>query len=192
MTRIGIIIGSTRPDRVGEQVGEWVASQAQRRSDAVYELVDLQEVDLPLLDESVPPSLGQYEHDHTKRWAEIVGRYDGYVFVTAEYQHSIPAALKNALDYLYAEWNNKAAGIVSYGSALGARAAEALRLVCGELQIADVRGQVLLSLFTDFEDMSDFRPAGRHTEDLSAMLDQVVTWAVALQPVRAQGDLAAS
>jgi NAD(P)H-dependent FMN reductase len=184
MTRIAIIIGTTRPDRVSEQVGEWVVSHARRRDDAVFDLVDLQEVGLPLLDESAPPSLGQYENEHTKRWAEVVSRYDGYVFVTAEYQHSIPAALKNALDYLYAEWNNKAAGVVSYGSALGARAAEALRLVCGELQIADVRGQVLLSLFTDFEDMSDFAPAERHVEDLNGMLDQVIAWSEALRPVR--------
>jgi NAD(P)H-dependent FMN reductase len=110
------------------------------------------------------------------------------VFVTAEYNHGIPGALKNAFDYLYKEWNNKAAGIVSYGSAYGARSAEALRLVMGELMIADVRQQVLLSLFTDFENYSKFKPDPRNENSLSTMLDQVVAWSAALRPLRKTSD----
>jgi NAD(P)H-dependent FMN reductase len=104
--------------------------------------------DLPLLDEPVPPSMGQYSQPHTKAWAAKIDSFDGYVFVTPEYNHGISGALKNAIDFLYREWNNKAAGFVGYGSAGGVRAVESLRLVMGELQVADVRNQVMLSLFS--------------------------------------------
>ena len=139
---------------------------------------------LPLLDEPAPPSLGNYSQPHTKAWAAKISQYDEFVFVTAEYNHGIPGALKNAIDFLYKEWNNKAAGIVSYGSAYGARSAEALRLVMGELMIADVRQQVLLSLFTDFENFTNFRPNPRNETSVNTMLDQVVAWSAALKPLR--------
>jgi NAD(P)H-dependent FMN reductase len=103
----------------------------------------------------------QYSKPHTKAWAAKVNAFDAYVFVTPEYNHGTSGALKNAIDYLYREWNNKAAGFVSYGSAGGARAVEHLRLVMAELQAATVRAQVLLSLFTDFENFSTFKPAGQ-------------------------------
>src|SRR6185503_3412075 len=109
-------------------------------------------------DEPVPPSMGQYSQPHTHAWAQKIESFDGFVFVTPEYNHSTSGALKNAIDFLYAEWNNKAAGFVSYGSVGGARAAEHLRLVMGELQVADVRAQVALSLYTDFKDFSQFMP----------------------------------
>ncbi len=114
MPNIAIILGSTRPGRNGEAVARWVNDLAQKRDDAEFELVDLADYNLPLLDEAYPPSMGQYQHDHTKRWAQKIAEFDGFVFVTAEYNRGIPAALKNAIDYLYAEWNNKAAGFVSY------------------------------------------------------------------------------
>jgi NAD(P)H-dependent FMN reductase len=140
VTRIGVILGSTRPGRRGEPVARWVIDEAGRRSDADFELVDLADYPLPHLDEPLPPSMGQYQNSHTQTWAETIGRFDGYVFVTPEYNHSTSAVLKNAIDFLYAQWNNKAMGVVSYGTVGGARAAEHLRLVAGEL-----------SLFTDFE-----------------------------------------
>jgi NAD(P)H-dependent FMN reductase len=186
MVKIGVIVGSTRPGRKARAVAEWVLQIAQLRNDAAYELVDIADFNLPLLDEAAPPSMGKYAHEHTKRWAGVIGGYDGFVFVTPEYNHSTSGALKNAIDYLYAEWNNKAAGIVSYGSMGGARAAEALRLIMGELMVADVRGQVMLSLFTDFENFSAFKPAAHHDKSVGAMLDQVVSWSRALQTVRAQ------
>ena len=185
MTRIGIILGSTRPGRNGEQVAKWVYDIASRRDDAEFELVDLRDFPLPHLDEAVPPSLGQYQHDHTKDWADKIASFDGFVIVTPEYNHGTSGVLKNAIDYLYAEWNNKAVGFVSYGSVGGARAVEHLRLVVGELQMADVRQQVALSLMTEFENFSVFKPGEHNLAALNTMLDQVVAWSAALAPLRA-------
>jgi NAD(P)H-dependent FMN reductase len=184
MTRIGIILGSTRPNRNGEQVANWVLDIASRRNDAEFELVDLRDYPLPHLDEPMPPSLGQYQNEHTKQWAQKIASFDGFVIVTPEYNHSTSGVLKNAIDYLYAEWNNKAVGFVSYGSAGGARAAEHLRLVAGELQMADVRQQVVLSLITEFENFSVFKPGDYNLAALDTMLDQVVAWSTALAPLR--------
>ena len=189
MVRIAIILGSTRPGRNGEAVARWVHDIAARRKDAEFELVDIKSFDLPLLDEPVPPSLGKYTKPHTKAWAAKIDSFDGYVFVTAEYNHGPSGALKNAIDFLYREWNNKAAAFVSYGSAGGARAVEQLRLVMAELQVATVRAQVLLSLFTDFENFSSFKPAAMHEGALGAMLDQLVPWAHALKALR-RGEIA--
>src|SRR3954466_13263615 len=129
MTKIAIILGSTRPGRNGEAVAKWVLDIAKQRSDADYELVDLLDYNLPHLDEALPPAMGQYSQPHTKKWAEKIGSFDGFVFVPPEYNHSTSGALKNAIDFLAAEWNNKAAGFVSYGAVGGARAVEHLRLV---------------------------------------------------------------
>ena len=185
MTQIGIILGSTRPNRNGEQVAKWVLDIASRRNDANYELVDLRDYPLPHLDEPLPPSLGQYQNDHTKEWADKIASFDGFVIVTPEYNHGTSGVLKNAIDYLYGEWNNKAVGFVSYGAAGGARAAEHLRLVAGELQMADVRQQVVLSLVTEFENFRTFKPGNYNVAALNTLLDQVVAWSMALAPLRA-------
>lgn len=182
--KVAVILGSTRPGRIGEAVARWVHEIAARRSDAEYELVDIKDYNLPLLDEAVPPSRGQYSHQHTKLWSAKIDAFDAYVFVTPEYNHATSGALKNALDFLYREWNNKAAGFVGYGSAGGARAIENLRLIMGELQVADVRAQVILSLATDFENFSTFKPAARHEQAVGAMLDQLVAWGGALKTLR--------
>jgi NAD(P)H-dependent FMN reductase len=184
MIRIGIILGSTRPNRNGEQVARWVYDNASLRSDAEFELVDLRDYPLPHLDEPLPPSLGQYQNDHTRQWAEKIASFDGFVIVTPEYNHSTSGVLKNAIDYLYAEWNNKAVGFVSYGAVGGARAAEHLRLVAGELQMADVRQQVTLSLITDFENFSVFKPGDYSVASLNTLFDQVIAWSAALAPLR--------
>ena len=184
MIRIGIILGSTRPNRNGEQVARWVYDNASLRSDAEFELVDLRDYPLPHLDEPLPPSLGQYQNDHTRQWAEKIASFDGFVIVTPEYNHSTSGVLKNAIDYLYAEWNNKAVGFVSYGSVGGARAAEHLRLVAGELQMADVRQQVTLSLITDFENFSVLKPGDYSVASLNTLFDQVIAWSAALAPLR--------
>jgi NAD(P)H-dependent FMN reductase len=184
MVKIGIIIGSTRPGRNGEQVARWVLENGQKRTDAQFELVDIKDYNLPLLDEPAPPSFHQYTQGHTKKWAEKIAQFDGFIFVTPEYNHATSGALKNALDYLYAEWNNKAAGMVAYGSVGGARAVENLRLILGELQIADVRTAVHLSLFTDFENFSVFKPAPVQADTLKTLLDQLVSWSTALKTVR--------
>jgi NAD(P)H-dependent FMN reductase len=184
VTRIGIILGSTRPNRNGEQVAKWVLELASGRDDAEFELVDLRDYPLPHLDEPLPPSLGQYANDHTKQWAAKIASFDGFVIVTPEYNHGTSGVLKNAIDFLYAEWNNKAVGFVSYGSVGGARAAEHLRLVAGELQMADVRQQVALSLMTEFENFSVFTPGEYNLQALETMLDQVIAWSAALEPLR--------
>jgi NAD(P)H-dependent FMN reductase len=185
MTRIGIILGSTRPNRNGEQVARWVLDRAAQRDDAEFELIDLRDYPLPHLDEPMPPSLGQYQHEHTKRWAEKIASFDGFVIVTPEYNHSTSGVLKNAIDYLFAEWNDKAVGFVSYGAAGGARAAEHLRLIAGELKMADVRQQVVLSLLTEFENFSVFKPGDYNLAALGTLLDQVIAWSAALAPLRA-------
>lgn len=184
MINIAIIVGSTRPGRKALEVAQWVHEIASMRSDAIYRLVDIADFGLPLLDEEVPPALGQYKHEHTKAWAQEMAGFDGFVFVTPEYNHGPSGALKNALDFLFAEWNNKAAGFVGYGSAGAARAVESLRLVMGELMIADVRSQVLLSLYSDFENYTVFKPGRHHEQSVEKMLDEVVAWSGALQLMR--------
>jgi NAD(P)H-dependent FMN reductase len=186
MIKLAIIIGSTRPGRKGVAVANWVHEIAKMRSDAEFELVDIKDYNLPLLDEPVPPSMGQYSQPHTKTWSAKIASFDAFVFVTPEYNHSTSGALKNAIDYLYQEWNNKAAGFVSYGSVGGTRAVEHLRLIMAELQVADVRAQVALSLFTDFENFSVFKPAALHEKSVNAMLDQVIAWGGALKALRSK------
>ncbi len=184
MIRIGIIIGSTRPGRVGASVANWVYDLARKRTDAEFELVDLLDYRLPHLDEPALPSMGKYSQDHTKAWAQKIASLDAFVFVTPEYNHGTSGALKNAIDFLYAEWNNKVAGFVSYGSAGGVRAVENLRLVMAELMVATVRAQVSFSLFTDFENFRTFRPDPLKERSLTAVLDQVISWGTALRTVR--------
>ena len=184
MLRIAIIIGSTRPGRKGEAVAKWVYEIAQKRGDANFELVDIKDFNLPLLDEPMSPMMGQYTHQHTKAWSAKIASFDAYVFVTPEYNHATSGALKNAIDFLYHEWVNKAAGFVGYGGASGTRAVENLRLVMGELQVADVKAQVGLSLFTDFEKFTVFRPALGQEKAVNSMLDQVIAWGGALKTLR--------
>jgi len=184
MIKIAIILGSTRPGRNGEAVAKWVYEVSKKRSDAEFELVDIKDFNLPLLDEPVPPIMGQYSKPHTKAWAAKIGSFDGYVFVAPEYNHGISGALKNAIDFLFAEWNNKAAGFVSYGGAGGARAVEQLRLVLAEVQMATIRNQVLLSMFTDFENFGVFKPDSRKETSVNEMLDQLIAWGSALKTLR--------
>jgi len=182
--KIAVILGSTRPGRNGKAVADWVMDQAKNRSGATYELVDLADYPLPHLDEVMPASWGQYSGEHTKAWAAKIASYDGFVFVTPEYNHSTSGVLKNAIDYLYAEWNNKAAAFVSYGALGGSRAVEHLRGISAELQIADVRQQLSFSLITDFENFSAFRPAPFHQDFAPILFDQLEAWAGALKPLR--------
>ncbi|MGE5293590.1 MAG: NADPH-dependent FMN reductase [Solirubrobacterales bacterium] len=187
MLKIAVILGSTRPNRVGGAVAKWAFGIARQRSDAEFELLDIKDFNLPLLDEPLPPSLGRYSQPHTKVWAQKIASFDAFVFVTPEYNHGTSGALKNAIDFLFAEWNNKAAGFVGYGSAGGVRAVEHLRLNLAEVMVATVRQQVQLSLFTDFEDMSRFKPHPRNEESLNTMLDQLVAWGGALKTLREKG-----
>ncbi|KQO11884.1 NADPH-dependent FMN reductase [Agreia sp. Leaf244] len=185
MTKIAIILGSTRPGRNGEAVAKWVRDIAVQRDDATFELVDLADFPLPHLDEPGSAAWGNYQNEHTKAWSAKIAEFDGFVFVTPEYNHSTSGVLKNALDYLYKEWNNKAAAFVSYGGVGGARAVEHLRLIASELQLATVRAQVAISLMTEFENFSVFTPSDYLLPQVDTMLDQVVAWSKALEPLHA-------
>ncbi|MEU5259686.1 NAD(P)H-dependent oxidoreductase [Amycolatopsis sp. NPDC021455] len=182
--KIAIVLGSTRPGRNGEAVADWVLTRAKERTGADYELIDLLDHPLPPLDEPIPASAGKYTGEHTKAWAATIAEFDGFVFVTPEYNHSTSAVLKNAIDYLYGEWNNKAAAFVSYGSLGGARAIEHLRAICSELQIAHVRQQLSFSLVDDFRNFTTFTPAATHDQAATILFDQLESWAGALKTVR--------
>ena len=184
LMRIAVILGSTSSTRKSEKVGKWVMEQAAKRDDFEAELVDLAEQDLPIFDEPKPPSAGDYQHEHTKRWGALIDSFDGYVFVTPEYNHGIPGVLKNALDFVYAEWNDKVAGFVGYGNTGGARSVEQLRLVMAELKVATVRSAGALSIFTDFDKENNFTPADMHLRRINAMFDELVAWGEALKGVR--------
>ena len=185
MLKIAILTGSTRPGRNNEAVAKWVYHLAKKRGDAEFELVDIASYNLPLFDEPMSPMFGQYSRPHTRAWSEKVASFDAYVFVTPEYNHSVSGALKNAIDFLYREWNNKAAGFVSYGgNAGGSRAVEHLRLIMAEMMVATVRSQVLLSLVTDFQQFTNFTPAPSHEREVHAMLDQLIAWGDALKHMR--------
>src|SRR5256886_5975774 len=155
---MGIILGSTRPNRNGEQVARWVLEAASRRHDAHFELLDLRDYPLPHLDEPLPPSFGQYQNEHTRQWAAKIASFDGFVIVTPEYNHGTAGVLKNAIDYLYAEWNNKAVGFVSYGGTGAAPAAEHPPPAPRAPQSAHGPQQVVLSLITEFENFTVFKP----------------------------------
>lgn len=173
---IGIILGSTREGRVSKTVGEWVLSKTEANENT-FEILDIKDFNLPFL--------GTDENqDAVIKWNQKLEEFDGFIFVVAEYNHSITGALKNALDSARDAWANKSAGIVSYGSAGGARAAEHLRGILSELQIASVRTHILLSLFDDFEKFSIFKPRDIHDGNLNTLFDQVSTWAKALKTIR--------
>ncbi|MCP2314676.1 NAD(P)H-dependent FMN reductase [Nocardia amikacinitolerans] len=184
MMRIGIVLGSTRPNRKGPQVAQWVLDTASQRGDAEFGLIDLRDHPLPHLDEPAPPMFGPSVHEATRAWAERIAPFDGFVVVTPEYNSGVPGVLKNAIDHLCAEWADKAVGFVSYGVGGGARAVVQLRTVCGTLGMADVSYQVAISVLTDFENHTTFTPRDHHVAALHKTLDQVVAWSAALAPLR--------
>lgn len=185
--RIGIIVGSIRPGRKGLEVAQWVQAHAGQRTAAQYELVDIADYGLPLLDEPVPPAMGPPTKEHTKRWAAKIATFDGFVFVTPEYNHGPPASLKNALDFLYKEWSNKSAGFVGYGGTGAVRSVDQLRAICSNLELADVRVQVSLTFANDYEKFTTFKPQPHQEKTLAQLFDQVEAWAGALKPLRKDG-----
>lgn len=167
--KIGVIGGSTREGNLGSTIGNWVLKLAQTRPGVTYELVDVKSFRLPLL--------GEVEAEVAlKNWRDKITSLDGFIFITAEYNHSITASLKNALDSAFEQWFNKAAGIVSYGYAGGARAAEHLRTILGALAIADVQNHVMFNLNTEVNEKTGFTPAAYQTGLVSKLLDQVESW----------------
>lgn len=182
--KIGIVIGSVRQGRNAEAVANWMYDFAAKRNDAEYELVDLASYKLPFLGQELPAEKQDVANAAIKAWSDKMASFDGYIFVTPEYNHAIGGALKNALDFLNPELNNKAAGFVGYGSLGGTRAHENMRLILGELQVADVRTAVTFSLMADFENMSVFKPAEYHAGNANTMLDQLLAWSGALKTLR--------
>lgn len=174
--KIKIIAGSTRPGKFNPQPAEWIFNISKEYSDAEFELVDIESLNLPLLDEKNAPLEHKYEKDHTKNWSKIVEEADGFVFVTPEYNHSIPGALKNAIDYLYTEWNFKPAVYISYGSAAGgSRAVEHLRGVAGEQKIYDLREQILLpNYWENLDQNGKYQFTERHKQAAERMLESLI------------------
>lgn len=185
MLKIGVILGSTRKGRNGEAVAKWIYQFAEKRRDGItYEWVDLADYDLPFLGSELSGDRQLAADSAIRAWSQRMSELDGYIFVTPEYNHATSGVLKNALDYVNSEVNNKACGFVGYGGLGGARAIENLRLIVGELQIADVRTAVTFSLMTDFEHMTLFRPADYHEMNANEMLDQLINWSTALKSMR--------
>lgn len=181
--KIAVILGSTRQGRNGEAVAKWVLDKAADRN-ATYELVDLRDYPMPMFD-GISPAYVPPQNPIVQQFAARIGEFDGYIFVTPEYNHSFSGVLKNAIDSIYTEFNNKAAAFVSYGSFSGARAVEQLRLVASELQLAHVRQQVGFNLFTDFENMSVFTPGPQHDANAETLFAQLEAWTGALKAVHA-------
>ncbi len=184
--RIGIVVGSTRPGRVGLKVAEWYLDQVKNVEDAEFEIIDLLEVNLPILDEAIPAMAGQYQHEHTKKWSKLIDEFDAYVWVTPEYNHAAPAALTNAISFLNAEWARKPVALVSYGSMGGVRAAENLRLIAGELQLVDVKPTVmLLEPWAMFNDDGTIKPELIKGAPATSQIEDLLWWSGALQAKKA-------
>lgn len=179
--RVGVIAGSRRPNRRSRAVAEWVCSEPVVGVDLT--LVDLEEVGLPPLAEPAPAAFGDYTLPHTRKWAALVDRFDAFVLVTPEYNHSTTAALKDALDHLYREWHDKAVAFVGYGTEGGVRAVEHLRAITAELGMAGVGPSVALSIFDDFDKTGALAVRERQQQARSRMFDALRRWAGALRTV---------
>jgi NAD(P)H-dependent FMN reductase len=181
-----IVIASTRPGRAGETIARWFHTLAEGHGGFDLELVDLAEVALPLFDEPHHPASGHYLHEHTLAWSARVRRADAFVFVAPEYNHSMNAALKNALDYLHDEWRHKAVGFVSYGGvAAGTRAVQAIRLVAQSLSMVPVYEVVNIAFFRQYlDDDGDLVPDERLVRDGQKMLDSILSWEQGLRLLR--------
>lgn len=184
-TKLLIIIASTRPGRVGLPVGRWFEELATAHGGFDVTTVDLQELNLPLLDEPHHPRLRDYVHDHTKRWSEIVDAAEAIVWVTPEYNHSYPATLKNAIDFLHAEWRHKPLGFVSYGGiAAGTRAVQALKPVATSVGLVSVGTLVNIAWVAQKLSNGEFEADAQLTGAANTMLDELAQLSQALAPLR--------
>lgn len=183
---IKILTGSVRPGRFNIQPATWIYELARKRSDMQAELLDLQNINLPFLDEPAPPSRYRYTKRHTRDWANTIDHADGFIFVTPEYNHGIPPVLKNAVDYLYYEWHYKPVCFVSYGSlAGGSRAVEHWRTIAAELKMYDMREQVMLPSFREQLDENGlYKFTDRHEASAGKMLDSLAFWAREMKQAR--------
>ena len=193
MTVISVIIGTTRPGRFSEKPARWIRDHLAKQPGLEVRLLDLRDYPMPFFDEGVTPGMpgrAAYEHEAVKRWTAEIAAADGFVFVTGEYNYGPPAVLKNAIDYVYPEWNRKAAAFVGYGSVGGARAVQALRLSVDELQMMPVRRAVhvpLDALMAHFKggDVETALKASDPAADL--MIQDLLWWTEALKAARTKG-----
>ncbi|MCT1411701.1 NAD(P)H-dependent oxidoreductase [Corynebacterium sanguinis] len=171
---IGIILGSTRHGRVGEAVAHWVDEAAQAREGFDYALIDLIDFRLPLFDaETVPMAANKsYDSAEVTRWSEAIDACEAFIFVTPEYNHSVPAALKNAVDSLGSEWSGKPVAFVGYGAVGGVRAVEHWRQITANFEMPNVRNQVAVSIMTEFPE-GRFTPAPYQADALTAVFDDL-------------------
>lgn len=188
--KIKIILGSTRQGRFGDKPAEWILKEARKNKDIEAELLDLRDYQMPFFDEPVSPSMvkgGEYPNEIVKKWADKIREADGFAIVAPEYNHGAPAVLKNALDCIYEEWNNKPVGFVSYGSAGGTRAVEHLRGTAIELQMAPVRGAVhILRHWELLDEQGNLKNGALEpfAKNAAVMFGQLVVWGRALKNVR--------
>ena len=185
--KIAIIIGSTRNSRFGDKPAKWVHEFASARDDIDIEIVDLKDWPLPFFNEVASNAWAPTQNEVGQRWQKKVAEFDGYIFVTPEYNRSIPAALKNALDFSYPEWNKKAAAVVGYGSVGGARAVEHLRTIAVELQMAPTRAGVHIQgadFYAAWQQGKDLREFAHLEPGVKTMLDELVWWTKALKTAR--------
>ncbi len=181
-----VIIGSTRPTRVGRAIGDWFVAHAREAGDWDVTVADLRELDLPMMDEPKHPSLGQYEHAHTKAWSALVAQQDAFVIVMPEYNHSYTAPVKNAIDYLSKEWAYKPVGLLSYGGiSAGLRAATALKPVLSALRMVPVTAAVSIPSVSEKVQDGVFVPYDAAISGANSMLEELQRWSGALQPLRA-------
>jgi len=193
MPVLHVVVASTRPGRKGPAVADWFHRLALEHGGFDVRLVDLAEVDLPLLDEAAHPRLRQYTHEHTKRWSVLVDSADAFVFVTPEYNFSAPAPLVNALDYLFHEWAYKPVGFVSYGGQSGGiRSVQMAKLIVTALKMMPIPEAVAIPFFTKlFDESGAFQPSDPLVRAGRGMLDELLRWATALAPLRAAAGPAA-
>jgi len=181
-----IIIASTRPGRVGPSVAAWIYERAVTHGGFDVELIDLAEVNLPMFDEPKHPRFGEYVHQHTKDWSATISRGDAFIFVIPEYNYGFNAAIKNAIDYLNAEWRGKAVGFVSYGGvAAGTRAVQMLKQVVTTLKMVPIFDAVNIPFVQQFlDDEKRLQPNEIMETAATAMLDELLTWTTTLHPIR--------
>lgn len=186
MQKILVVLGTTRPTRLGTKVADWFMEATKQHPDMEYEFVDLVDLDLPLLNEPELASSGKYQYDYTKKWSEKVASADGFIFITPEYNHSYPAALKNAIDYLYHEWVKKPVAFVGYGGHYGLRSVEHLRAVGIQLQMAPINPQVEINHFAQMDENGTFKATEKNAREAKNMLIDLQWWSEALSAARAK------
>jgi NAD(P)H-dependent FMN reductase len=190
MTVISVIVGSTRQGRFSEKPAQWIFREINKRGDVDARLLDLRDFPMPFFDQAMPPAMPgrpAYENEVVSKWTAAIGSSDGFIFVTPEYNYGPPAVLKNAIDWVYPEWNRKAAAFVSYGGAMGARSVQQLRETAIELQLAPIRSSVQIpvaTLWAHFQGGDVDKGLAELEKPARVMIDDLLWWTTALKTAR--------